>query len=82
MADEEDGDAALLRHPQQAPGGLGTCATSPARRRARPRKRLHRVDHADIRTLALERGADGLELGLGEDLDRPGPPIRSALSFT
>jgi len=40
---------------------------------------LHGVDHADVGPLALERGADGLELGLGEDLDllgasEPGRP--------
>src|SRR5205823_26341 len=32
-------------------------------------ERLHRVDDADRRPLALERGAHGLELRLGKDLD-------------
>ena len=32
-------------------------------------ERLHRVDHAHIRPLALEHRADRVELGLGHDLD-------------
>ena len=37
-------------------------------------QRLHRVDHAHVRPLALERRADRLELGLGQDLDVLGAP--------
>ena len=33
---------------------------------------LHRVDHAHVGTLRLERGAHGLEVSLGEDLDARG----------
>ena len=70
MADEEGGDAVLLRDAQQAARSLPHLRHR-ARRRAdlvRP-ERLHRVDHADGRPFALERLADDVELGLSEDLD-------------
>ena len=70
VADEERGDAVLLRDAQQATRGLAHLRDR-ARRGAdllRP-ERLHRVDHADGGPLALERLADDVELGLGEDLD-------------
>ena len=48
-----------------------TCATEPgAEPISAAVERLHRVDHADAGPLALERRADDVELGLGEDLDR------------
>ena len=72
VADEEDRDAVLLRDPQQARGRLAHLGDRAGRRAELGRvERLHRVDHADVGPLALERRADRLELGLGEDLDRP-----------
>ena len=70
VADEEDRDAVLLRDAQEARGRLAHLRDR-ARRRAELRRveRLHRVDHADLGPLALERRADRLELGLGEHLD-------------
>ena len=58
--------------------------TEPGRRAELRRvERLHRVDHADVGPLALERRADGVELGLGEDLDvRRRRRAASARSFT
>ena len=35
-------------------------------------ERLHRIDDAHVGTLCLERRADRVELGLGEDVDRLG----------
>ena len=70
VPDEERRDAGLLRDPQQPRRRLAHLRDR-ARRRAdllRP-ERLHRVDHADGGPLALERGAHGVELRLGEDLD-------------
>ena len=73
VADEEDGDAVLLRDAQEP-----RCGFAHLRHRAGGRaelrrvERLHRVDHADVRPLALERRADRLELGLGEHGDRLG----------
>jgi len=42
---------------------------------------LNRVDHADVGPLRLQRRADDLELGLGEDLDvrRPAEPLGTEL---
>ena len=70
VADEEGGDAVLLRDAQQAARRLAHLRDRPGRRAdlLRP-QRLHRVDHADGGPLALERLADDVELGLGEDLD-------------
>ena len=71
MTDEERGDAALLRDAQQPCRGLADLRDR-ARRRAdllRP-ERLHRVDHADRGAFGLQRRADRVELGLGQDLDR------------
>ncbi len=84
MADEDRRDARLLRDAQQAGGGLAHLGDR-ARRRAELRRiqRLDRVDHADVRPLALERRADGLELGLGEDLDllRAAEPLSPELDL-
>ena len=70
VADEERGDAVLLRDAQQAARRLAHLRDRAGRRAdlLRP-ERLHRVDHADGRPLALERLADDVELGLREDLD-------------
>ena len=70
VADEEHGNAGLLRDPQDPRRGLAYL-----RHRPGPRadlggiQRLYGVDHADLRTLALERRADRGELGLCQDLD-------------
>src|SRR5439155_6273592 len=71
MADEEHGDPALLRDPKKPSRRLTNLRDGPGRRPDLGRiERLHRVDHADVRPLALERRADRLELRLGQDLDR------------
>ena len=70
VADEDRGDVLLLRDPEQAAGGLADLADRAGRRaHVGGVERLDRVDHADVGLLALERRADGIELGLGEDLD-------------
>src|SRR6266513_2143058 len=73
MADEEGGDVSLLRNPQESRRRL-TNLRDRAGSGADLRRveRLHRVDHADLGPLALQRRADGLELRLREDLDVPG----------
>ena len=71
VTDEERRDAGLLRDPQEPRRGLANLRDRAGRRAELGRvERLHRVDHADVGPLALERRADGVELGLGEDLDR------------
>ncbi len=85
MADEDRRDAVLLRDAQQPAGRLAHL-----RNRARSRaelgrvERLHRVDHADLGTFRLERLADDVELGLGEDLDvrRAAEPLRAELHLS
>ena len=70
VADEEGRDARLLRDPQQPRRRLAHLRDRAGRRAdLRRPERLHRVDHADGGPLALERRADRVELGLGEDLD-------------
>src|SRR5438132_3795895 len=70
VADEDRRDAVLLRDAQQPAGGLAYLRDRAGRRSELGGvERLDRVDHADVGALALERGADGLELRLGEDLD-------------
>ena len=70
VADEDGGDVLLLRDPEQAAGGLADLADRAGRRaHVGGIESLDRVDHADVGPLALEGGADGIELGLGEDLD-------------
>ena len=73
VADEDRGDAGLLRDAQQPCGRLAHLRDR-ARRRAELRRvqRLHGVDHADVGPLAAQRLADDLELRLGEHLDAPG----------
>ena len=75
MADQEQRDAGLLPDAEQAAGCLSHLRD---RSRSRPDvgrvERLHRVDHADCRALALERRADCVQVGLGKDLD----PLRAA----
>ena len=52
------------------PAASRTCATDPgAEPMLRRPERLHGVDHAHRRPLALEQLADRFEVGLGEDLD-------------
>ena len=70
VADEEHRDSRLLGHAQQPRRGLAHLRDRAGRRAELGRvERLHRVDHADLRPLLLERRADGVELGLGQDLD-------------
>ena len=75
MADEDRCHTQFLRDPQKTRGGL-THLRDRAGRRSDLRRveRLHRVDHAHVGALCLERRADGLELRLGEDLN----PARAA----
>src|SRR5581483_1836101 len=70
VADEDRRDTVLLRDAQEPRGGLAHLRDG-ARRRSELGgvERLHGVDHAHLGALALERLADGVELGLGEDLD-------------
>ena len=69
VADEEDGDAVLLRDAQETRGRLADLRHRPGRRSdlLRP-ERLDGVDDADAGLLPLERLAHELELRLGEDL--------------
>ena len=70
VADQEQRDAGLLPDAQQSSGGLPHLRDGA---RGRPDvgrvQRLHRIDHADRRPLPLERRADRVQVGLGEDLD-------------
>ena len=73
VADEDRGDAELLGHAKQPARRLANLAHGAGRGAEVLRvERLHRVDHADVRALPLERRADGVELGLREDLDAVG----------
>ena len=87
LEDAWSGDRAVLRHvtdEDRRHARLLRDAEKPARRLAHLRdgsrsgaerggvQRLHRVDDAHVGTLGLERRADRVELGLGEDLDRLG----------
>ena len=78
VADEKDGDAGLLGHTHEAGGASRTCATEPA---AEPRARgraLHRVDHADLRPLALQRRADPPARSRPPSRSQAAPPSRSS----
>ncbi len=82
VADEDRRDPVLLRDAQQPAGRLAHLGDRPGRRAELGRvERLHRVDHADLGPLALERLADRVELGLREDLDvrRSAEPLRAEL---
>ena len=68
VADEDGCDPAPLRHAEQARRRLPHLRHRAGRRSELARvERLHRVDHADVGQLLLERRADGVELRLGED---------------
>ena len=83
VADEDRRDAEFLRHAQQPRRRLAHLPDRTGRGAELCRvERLHGVDHADGGPLDTQRLADGLELGLGEDLDVPAPPSRSARSLT
>jgi hypothetical protein len=73
MADEEGGDVSLLRNAQESRRRLANlrdrAGSGADLRRV---EGLHRVDHADLGPLALQRRADGLQLRLRKDLDLPG----------
>jgi hypothetical protein len=70
VADEDRGDAELLGGPKQARRRFPHLSDGAGRRADLGGvERLNGVDHADVRPLGLERGADGVELGLGEDLN-------------
>ena len=82
VADEDRRDPVLLRDAQQARGGLAHLRYRAGSRAELARvQRLHRVDDAHGRRVALERRADGLQLGLGEDRDVVGAakPLRPKL---
>ena len=69
VADEQDRGARLLRHPGDAAGDLAHLADRAGRAGQLGRvQRLHGVDDADLGPLDLERGHDGLEVGLGDDV--------------
>src|SRR6185436_8439457 len=73
VADEERRHVRLLGHTQQARSGLANLGDGAGSRAdLRGVERLYGVDHAHLRPLTLERRADGLELGLREDLDLSG----------
>ena len=73
MADEERGDALLLGHAQEAAGRLAHLGHRAGRGAELGRvERLDGVDDADVGPLALERGADLVEVRLGEDVDVAG----------
>jgi len=72
VADEDRRDAELLGDTQQSCSGF---AHLPDRAGGGPElsgvERLDGINHADVRPLDAQCLADGLELGLGEDLDLP-----------
>ncbi len=84
VADQEERDTGLLADAEQPRRRLAHLRDR-SRRRADLRRveRLDRVDHADVRALALERGADGVEVRLREDLDllRAAEPRRAKLDL-
>ncbi len=75
VADEDGRDAELLRRAHEPRRRLAYLRHR-SRRRADLRgiQRLHRVDHADVGPLGLERRQHRFELGLRQDLDLPGTP--------
>jgi hypothetical protein len=84
VTDEDRRDAGLLCDPEQPRRGFAHLADR-ARRGAELGRvqRLHRVDHADLGALLLERRADGVKLGLGEEGDVRGAsePFRAKLDL-
>src|SRR4029079_6614817 len=78
VADEDGCDTAALRHAEQTRRRFPPLRHGAGRRSELARvQRLHRVDHADVGLLLLERRADGVELRLGEDRHVVGaaPPL-------
>ena len=70
VTDEDRRHAVLLGGAQKPRRRLADLRHRARRGAQRGRgERLHRVDHADVRPLVLDRGAHGLQLRLGEDLD-------------
>ena len=85
VADKQDGDVAGLGQPRDAVGDLADLADG-ARRAAQLRgvQRLHRVDHADLGPLGLERREHGLDVGLrdhGHLQRRAGEPLGPQLDL-
>ena len=82
VPDEDRRDAQLLRSAHQPRRGLADLDHR-SRRRADLRgiERLHRIDHADVGPLGLERRQHRLELGLRQDFDllRASEPFRPEL---
>ena len=73
VADEEDGDAACLGEPRDAVGDLSHLADRPGGAGEVGRvKGLHRVDHADLGPLGVQRREHRAEVGLRQhrDLER------------
>ena len=82
VADEEDGDAGLLRHPQE-PRGRFTHLGDRARRRAKLRgvERLHGVDDADTPGRSRSSVAQTASSSVSARISTfPPPPSRSARS--
>ena len=70
VPDEHGRDPASLRNAKEACRSLPDLGDGAGRRSQLARvEGLDGVDHADVRRVALERRADGLELRLGEDRD-------------
>ena len=70
VADEQHGDRARLGQPGDPVGDLSDLAHGAGRpAQLRGVERLHRVDHADLGALGVERGDDRLEIGLRQDRD-------------
>ena len=84
VADQEERNTGLLADAEQPRRRLAHLRDR-SRRRADLRRveRLDRVDHADVRALALERGAHDVEVRLREDLDLLGAaePRRAKLDL-
>src|SRR3990170_6721952 len=71
MSNEDRRDARFLRDTEKPSRRLPhLCDGSRRGAERRGVKGLHRVDQTDIRPLFLESRADGVQLRLGEDLDR------------
>jgi hypothetical protein len=67
VPDQDDGDAACLGEARHAIGHLAHLADRAGRAaQLRGVQRLHRVDHAGLRALRVERRQHGLEVGLGQ----------------
>ena len=76
MPDEDSRDAGSFATRISRAAASRTCATDPGPSRLAGVERLHRVDHADVGPLVLERRADDVEIGLGQNLDQSAPPSR------